>query len=110
MPSGIKAEVLTLDGNHHEGFIAFDIDEAWDIEFLDGNDDNIEYQIPFRNISKIRPKNKSYSMVYLKHGENLFLGDGQDVSYNNDGILVFSKNKKEPEYIALNNIDEILIK
>ena len=109
-PEGIKAEVLTLDGNHHEGLIVFDIDEAWEMEFLDGNDDNIEYQIPIRNISKIRPKNKSYSMIYLKNGDNLFLGDKQDVSYNNDGILVFTRNNKDPKYIAWENIDEILIK
>jgi hypothetical protein len=109
-PTGILAEVMTFDGNHHEGLIVFDIDEAWELELLDGNDEHIEYQIPFRNISQIHPKNKDYSIVYLHNGTELLLGDKQDVSFNNDGILVFGKSSKDPKYIAWENIDEIIIK
>lgn len=110
LPEAIKSEVLTFDGNHHLGLTVYDIDEAWQVEFLDGADENIEYQIPFRYIKMIRPKNKSFSLVYLKNGDDLLLGDRQDVSFNNDGLLVFKRNKKEPMYISWEQIDKIIMR
>ena len=107
-PKSLKAKIHTFDGDSFEGFIAFDKDEIWNLEFLDGNDDEIEYQIPIRNISKIIPKNKNYSLVYLKNGEELLLGDRQDVSYANDGILIFKNNQKDPTYLEWDEVDEII--
>lgn len=109
-PLGIDADVYTFDDKVHSGLMIYDIDEIWEIEFLDGDDDDIEYQIPFRNIRTIIPKNNSYSLIHLKNGQQLLLGGRQDVSRKNDGVLIYEKNVKEPIFIEWNNIDEIIVK
>lgn len=108
-PKGISGTVTTFNNNSIEGMLVFDVDEMFEIELLDGNDDFVEYQVPFRNISRIIPKNRSFSMVELRNGEKLLLGDSQDVSANNDGVLIFKKSQKDPHYIAWDDIDMIQI-
>ncbi len=109
IPKGLKGQVHTHNGLSYEGMLVFDIDEMWETEFLDGKDDQIQYQIPFRNISKVSPKNRSFSLIELSNGNQLLLGDTQDVSEKNDGVLVFDKSQKDPHYIAWDDIDIILI-
>lgn len=109
-PQGIDAKVFTFDGHSHEGLLVFDIDEMWETEMLDGDDDNLEYQIPFRNIERIIPKNRSYSLIHLRNGEQLLLGERADVSSRNDGIILFVKSQKEPVYLDWDDIDEIILK
>lgn len=106
----LQADVLTFDGNLYSGFLAFDKDEIWDLEFIDGDDDDLEYQIPVRNIKKIVPKNHSYSRIVLRNGEDLLLGDRQDVSNKNDGLLLFKNNNSDPIYIPWEEVDEIIFK
>ena len=110
VPKGIHARVLTYTDEDHDGMIVFDIDERWELELIDGDDDNIKYQIPIRNIKTIYPKNKTYSIIYLKNGDQLLLGERQDVSGNNDGLLLFVKSKDEPIHVDWSNIVEINIK
>lgn len=105
---GINATVVTIQGDEYQGLLAFDLDEAWEFEILDANDDKVEYQIPFRNIKSIIPKNYNYSMVELKNGERLLLGDHRDVSDSNAGVLVFVSKSGDPEYIKWSKIDEII--
>ncbi|MBO3698777.1 hypothetical protein [Roseivirga sp. E12] len=105
---GINATVVTIDGDEFKGLVAFDLDEAWEFEILDANDDRVEYQIPFRNIKSIIPKNSNYSMVEMKNGERLLLGDHRDVSSDNAGVLVFVSKSGDPEYIRWSKIDEII--
>jgi len=109
-PRGVDAEIITYDGVSHIGHIAFDKDEIWDFEFIDGDDDDIEYQIPIRNIKRIKPKNRSFSMVELRNGEQLLLGDRQDVSYRNDGVLIFRNSRDVPMEIDWSDIEEIIFK
>jgi len=109
-PEGIVAEINLFNGKTFSGVIVFDIDEMWEFELIDGKEDHIEYQIPFRNVERIVPKNSSYSMVYLKNGKELLLGEQQDVGRNNDGILLFKQSEKEPIHIPWDDIDEIIIK
>lgn len=106
-PQGIEASVYTYSGDEYYGKIVFDIDEKWELEFLDGNDDNINYQIPFRNIRTIYPKNKFYSIVILNNGKELLLGERQDVSGSNDGILIFEEGEEEPSVIEWADITEV---
>ena len=108
-PQRIAATMLTYDDVAWEGPIAFDKDEVWDFEFVDGDDDDIEYQIPFRNISKIVPKNRSFSMVHLKNGDVLLLGEKQDVSSDNDGVILNATSDQQ-EIINWDNIIEIIFK
>ena len=109
-PQGIEAEINLFNGKSHNGVIVFDIDEKWECELIDGREDRIEFQIPFRNVDRIVPKNSSYSMVYLKNGEQLLLGDQQDVGGSNDGILLFKDSQKDPIHISWDDIDEIIIR
>ena len=108
-PMGILAKVRTFDDQEHKGLIVYDIDEKWEIELIDGDDDYVKYQIPFRNVKSIYPKNKSYSIVYLKNGDQLLLGERQDVSGNNDGLLLFIKSEKNPRHIKWSEVIEINI-
>lgn len=107
-PKGLSGTVITYENNRYQGRIVYDLDEAMDIEFLEGKDDELEYRIPFRNVKRIRPKNYNYSQVELKNGQELILGDGRDVSDRNDGVLVFQRGKKDPEYISWKNVSEIV--
>lgn len=110
LPSAIYADVTTYRGEKHSGYIAYDKDEIWSFEFIDGKDDDIEYKVPVRNINLIQPKNRSFSLVQFKSGEQLFLGDTQDVSRSNDGILIYPDSASDPLYISWDDIEEILFK
>lgn len=107
-PKGISGTVVTIDGNEYKGLLAYDLDEAWEFEILDGNDDDVAYQIPFRNIKNIIPKNYNYSSIVLKNGTTLLLGGGRDVSEQNDGILIFPSKNAEPIYVRWSKIDQVI--
>ena len=109
-PIGLKAEVTDLTGTSHNGMIIYDIDEMWELEMLDGEDDYLDYYVPFRYISKIQPKNKSFSLIYLNNGETLLLGDTHDVSSDNDGIILQHSNKQKPNHFLWDEIDHIIFK
>ncbi|MEQ8573712.1 MAG: hypothetical protein RIB63_06600, partial [Fulvivirga sp.] len=102
----LNASVKTTSGETLSGKIIFDLDEEYDYEVLQGKDDDIEYIIPFKYISKIVPRNYDNSDVTLKNGEKIMLGEGQDVSDMNTGVLVF-KDKNRPIYIMWKDIEEI---
>lgn len=108
--NNIEAKIITYDDGIYEGIIAFDKDELWEFEMIDGNDDEFEYQIPVRNIERIVPKNRDYSMVYLRNGEELLLGDRQDVSDDNDGILLITSQGEKSKNIPWDEVDEIIFK
>jgi len=108
-PDYIRGTVVTSEGQKISGQIIYDIDEFIDIEFLDGDDDDMKYMIPFRNIKSIRPKNYNYSVVTLKNGQELLLGERQDVSDKNDGILIM-KNGRKKDYIRWEDVREIILK
>jgi len=106
-PKELTGSVKTKSGEVHKGRIIYDLDEAYDMEVIQGMDDDIEFIIPLKHIKKITPKNYSYATVELKNGKSYLLGDSQDVSDKNDGILVF-KGSDEPVYIPWDDIDEII--
>ncbi len=102
----LSGVVKVANGDTYSGRIIYDLDEAYDYEVLQGKDDDIEYIIPFRYIKRITPKNYDYSNVELKSGDRLTLGEGQDVSDRNTGILVF-QGSGDPKYLLWNDIDEV---
>lgn len=107
-PKPLVGKVLLFDANEVSGTMIFDLDETLDVETLEGKDNDIEYTIPFRNIKSIKPKNSEYSIVELKNGETLLLGEGRDVSEKNDGIIILIKGKKEPQHLRWRNIEQII--
>jgi len=108
-PRKLYGKVVTVRDEVYEGQMIFDLDEEYDFEMLDGSDDYIKFEIPFRNIKRIRPKNYNYSTVELRNGQKILLGDHRDVSDDNDGIIILS-SKNEPNYIKWGEIDEIVFK
>ncbi|MEL6560854.1 MAG: hypothetical protein AAFQ94_21850 [Bacteroidota bacterium] len=102
----IKGSVKTVDGNTFSGTIVYDLDEEFTMEVLQGKDEDIEYIIPFSKIKSISPKNYDYSNVKLTDGTSLTLGESQDVSDKNSGVLVF-EGSKDPLYIPWEKIDTV---
>jgi hypothetical protein len=92
IPQTLKGTVFAKNGQTYAGLLLFDIDESFDIEFLQGKIRNIEYQIPFRNIVSISPIDDASSTVLLSNGEKLILCCMQDVTSANDGIMIYENN------------------
>jgi hypothetical protein len=107
-PAMLKGTVRPLDGPDLKGRIIYDIDETLNIEVLEGSENDIEYVIPMKNIKKITPKNEDFSSITLRNGDTYLLGNSQDVSSRNGGVLVFIKGKKAPEYVRWKQINEII--
>ncbi len=108
MPRALQGSVISYDGDKHDGQIIFDMDELWDFEILDGEDDYVKYEIPFRNIKRIIPKNRSFSQIFLRNGMELLLGDTQDVSNSNNGLLIARDPNRKAIRIDWDDIDEII--
>lgn len=90
----LNGKVTTRDGKTHSGRLVFDLDEAYTWEMLDGNDDDISYTIPFGLIESIAPRGSDSAIVRLRGGEEIELEDTQDVSDQNDGILILAGSDK----------------
>lgn len=106
-PEGLHGKVQQYDGTTTSGRIIYDLDETWELEIIEGNDDEIGYEVPLRNIKRIAPKNYDYSTVELRNGDKLLLGGGRDVSERNAGLLIFENGGKSPVHIPWKNIAEI---
>ncbi len=108
-PKQLSGTVTTVNGKSYSGTIIYDLDEFMSYEILQGENDDIEYLIPFGSIKRITPKNYRYSTVELTNGEKVIIGESQDVSDRNYGILVFF-GEKNPKYIPWKDIEEIRFK
>lgn len=106
-PEAIKGEVITRNNEKISGSLAYDLDENMNFEVLDGKNNNITYQIPFKYIRSIEPKNYKYSFITLKNGSQLSLGDAPDVNHENSGIIIFGN--EIPVYIPWNEIKAVNI-
>lgn len=107
--NSISGTVIMNDGSSYTGKIVFDLDETYDFEMLNGEKDGIEYFIPFREVKQIKPKNYYFSEVVLKDGQTLLIGDSQDLSDKNYGILVF-ESEENYKYIPWDKVEEIVFK
>lgn len=106
-PKGLRGTVVTFRGDKYSGRIVYDVDEAWEVETLDANDESIEYKIPFDKIESITPKNSYYSMVKLRSGDRVLLGDSNDVNSSNKGIIIFVAGNREPVYIKWRDVESV---
>jgi len=103
----LKGVVESRDGDRYAGDIVFDLDEAWDFELLQGVNGDTEYLIPFRQIARIEPKSPFRADVHLRSGLVIELEDGQDVTRENTGVLVFTSDRRKPEYLAWRDVGTI---
>lgn len=105
-PKRLYGKVKDLNGNQYNGLIIFDKDEKWDFEQLEGIHNDLKYIIPFRNIKTIIPKNMNYTYVILRNEEKFILGNLQDVSSKNEGLVVILSNS-DSKFVDWTQIDEI---
>jgi len=101
----LSGEVVTRDGRY-DGRIVFDLDESRDFEMLNGTNGDTEYLIPFRDIASIKPHGWRRSVVELRVGLTIELEKSQDVTRDNDGLLVFTGDRK-PVYIAWRDVADL---
>jgi hypothetical protein len=106
----LSGTVTAYDGKVYKGRIVFDLDEAYDLELLQGKEGEFEYAMPFRNISSITTNGEYQCGVTLKSGKKIKLGDGQDVDERNQGILVFAGDNTDAAYILWQDVREIVFK
>lgn len=92
----IAAKVEVKGEKPQGGYIAYDLDEALNIEFLEGYNDGIKYTILFGAIAGIEPRNYNFSLVKLLGGGVVSLGDSRDVNHENDGILMLATGYYTP--------------
>jgi hypothetical protein len=102
----ISGVVETTDGKQLSGKIIFDLDEEYNFEIIQGENEGIEYFIPISNIKTFTPRNYDNATLILKNGTEVMLGDGRDVSEENEGVLVFS-GSGDPVYVSYNKIKKI---
>lgn len=106
-PKRLSGEIKTKNGNTYKGVFTYNIYKERNTDYLFGNNiHGLNYAIPFWNISRIEPKNEQFTLIYFNNNEKIILGNSPDVTYENDGIIVFDK---EPIYISWNSISEINI-
>jgi hypothetical protein len=101
----LEGEITTKDGKILTGRIVYDLDETMDFEIIDGNRDDIEYEIPLRNIDKIIPLGTCCSDIFLKNGKTIQLEDKRDINRENDGLLIWEG--EDPQYIPWKKIKKI---
>jgi hypothetical protein len=108
-PEPLLGRIETKDGETFQGNLAYDLDELWDIEILDGQSKGARYYIPFYLIKSISPQNYNYSLVELNDGTSLMLGEEGDVSSKNNGVLVWLSESKT-KYVPWKNIKSLTFK
>lgn len=105
-PQLLKGIVQTTNNNEYVGQIVYDLDEVYNIEFLNGENNGFKYYIPFNGIARIEPQNDKFSIVYLKDGQQFLLGVHADVTAANHGLIVKPKDGKA-KYIEWKDIKGI---
>lgn len=101
----LEGKVEAKGGANFTGEVIFDLDETYNFEVLQGKLDDVELIIPFRNIREIALKNYDYSSVTLKNGDTYLLGESQDVSDRNQGVVIIQGAKTK--YINYAGIERI---
>lgn len=97
-------------GREYTGRIVIDLDESEGWEMLNGDMEDIKFDIPFCRIESLEPRGEDECLVVLTNGEKLTLEEGQDVSDRNAGVLIFTDEDKDPVYIEWDDVARIVFK
>jgi hypothetical protein len=73
---------------------------------LHGTNGKTEYLIPFRQIDSVTPKGRYRTLVRLRSGLEVELEDSQDVSRDNNGLLVYADGRR-PTYLEWRDVQSI---
>ncbi len=88
----LKGMVLTEDGKKYTGEIKWDDDEEFTWELLDGEDNDVDFDIEFGFIKSIEKASRRSSRVTLKDGRTFMLRGSNDVDNDNKGIIIHDKD------------------
>jgi hypothetical protein len=91
----IAGIVFTRGGERYEGLIRWDDDETHTWEFLDGELNDIQFDIEFSKIRSIDRLSSREAEVVLLDGRRLELRGSNDVDSDNDGIFVIDEKGNE---------------
>ena len=90
---------LTDDlGDTYTGYVMWDLDEQYTWEFLDGECDDLEFELPYTWIKSIHRDSRRAAEVELKNGERYLLTDSNDVDNDNKGIVIELPDGDEMEF------------
>ena len=103
----LNGSVINASGKEFKGRLVFDLDESESWEILNGDQFDIEFNVPFDLIKSVQPRSRNFSIVELVNGESLRLEASQDVSSSNDGVLVLTNGDKDRSYIPWDEIEQI---
>jgi hypothetical protein len=84
----IHGTLTTRAGQSFTGYVAWDRDEIYTTDVLDGEHDGYDREIPFGEISAIERHSSSGARVVLQNGEEMILRGTNDVDDSNRGITV----------------------
>jgi len=105
----LTGTVTGTEGDTWTGRIVYDLDEAWTRDIFNGENRDLEYDIPFGLITSIEKRDDETCRVSLITGHVLDLTDSQDTGGKHAGILVFESGEKEARYIPWSGIDTITL-
>lgn len=88
MGDRLYGTLLTRDGDRYTGYIAWDIDEVFTTDMLDGDEAGRDREIPFGRITAIARNSSRSARVTMDTGEDLILDGSNDVNSSNRDILV----------------------
>lgn len=99
--------VYSRDGDAFEGEIRWDDDEQSGWELLDGEMDDLMFDIEFGKIREIERISSSSAEVTLFDGRSFDLRNSNDVDDDNDGIFILEDNGDETR-ISWRDFDRIV--
>jgi len=103
----IRARVTLRGGRTREGRIAYDLDETHLWEMLNGEQDDVDYDIPFVRVRQIRPLGRRAEVV-LDNGQKLRLEGQTDVGDDHAGIAFL--DGAEEDYVTWDEVELVEIK
>jgi hypothetical protein len=80
--------LTTRRGDTYTGFVAWDVDEVFASDLLEGESKDRNRKIKFDKIASIERYSSSGSTVRLKAGEELVMKGSNDVDESNNGIII----------------------
>lgn len=89
-PSGgrLHGTLITRSALEFTGYLAWDVEEIYTTDLLDGEEDGRHRGVPFGSIVSIERYTSGDAYVRLDSGEEILLRDSQDVDDSNRGISV----------------------
>ena len=88
MGERLYGTLVTRDGERFTGYVAWDIDEVFTTDMLDGEEGGRDREIPFGRIRAIARNSSRSARVWLHDGGEMVLDGSNDVNDSNRDILI----------------------